>query len=270
MGEDECVILHSESVPGPNIRWTGSPDTVVKTVLVLIAMEAEAAPAVVELGLTRDDPPRIKPPAPCISYSGTKFGLNIHLVCNGKCTVYGVDNVGTVPAALTAYLAAQEFRPDLVISAGTAGGFGSKGAAIGDVFLATGFANHDRRIPIPGFLEYGRWAYDAIPAPMLKAALQLKDGVVTSSNSLDWTSEDMQRMSENNAAVKEMEAAGIVWVTHLFDLPFLALKSITDIVDGHRATQDEFLENLHKASEALEGALTKALEFIAGKKIADL
>jgi hypothetical protein len=64
-----------------------------------------------------------------------------------------VDNVGTVPAAVTAYLAAQEFQPDLIISAGTAGGFRSKGAGIGDVFLAKGFANHDRRIPIPVGLE---------------------------------------------------------------------------------------------------------------------
>jgi hypothetical protein len=64
-----------------------------------------------------------------------------------------VDNVGTVPAAVTAYLAAQEFKPDLIISAGTAGGFRSKGAGIGDVFLAKGFANHDRRIPIPVRLE---------------------------------------------------------------------------------------------------------------------
>lgn len=75
---------------------------------------------------------------------------------------------------------------------------------------------------------------------------------MTSSNSLDWTSEDMKEMSQNQAAVKEMEAAGIVWVTHLFDVPFLALKAITDIVDGERATQEEFLENLHAASEALQ------------------
>ena len=67
----------------------------------------------------------------------------------GKCQVHGVDNVGTVPAAVTAYLAVHEFKPDLVISVGTAGGFKAKGAAIGDVFLATAFANHDRRIPIP-------------------------------------------------------------------------------------------------------------------------
>ncbi len=60
-----------------------------------------------------------------------------------------MDNVGTVPAAVTAYLAVHEFKPDLVISVGTAGGFKAKAAAIGDVFLATAFANHDRRIPIP-------------------------------------------------------------------------------------------------------------------------
>ena len=63
--------------------------------------------------------------------------------------MHGVDNVGTVPAAVTAYLAVHEFKPDLVISMGTAGGFKAKGAAIGDLFLATAFANHDRRIPIP-------------------------------------------------------------------------------------------------------------------------
>ncbi len=43
----------------------------------------------------------------------------------------------------------QALRPDLVISVGTAGGFAARGAAIGDVFVATGFANHDRRIPLP-------------------------------------------------------------------------------------------------------------------------
>lgn len=57
--------------------------------------------------------------------------------------------MGTVPAAVTAYLAVHEFKPDLVISVGTAGGFKARGAVIGDVFLATAFANHDRRIPIP-------------------------------------------------------------------------------------------------------------------------
>jgi hypothetical protein len=36
----------------------------------------------------------------------------------GKCKATGVDNVGTVPAALTTYLAIQALKPDLVISTG--------------------------------------------------------------------------------------------------------------------------------------------------------
>jgi 5'-methylthioadenosine nucleosidase len=52
--------------------------------------------------------------------------LQVHVAWNGKCAVNGVDNVGTVPASLTAYLAIQALDPDLVISAGTAGGFRSQ------------------------------------------------------------------------------------------------------------------------------------------------
>ena len=45
---------------------------------------------------------------------------------NGKCGRFGVDNVGTTPAALSTYLAIMQMNPDLVINAGTAGGFKSK------------------------------------------------------------------------------------------------------------------------------------------------
>ncbi len=45
------------------------------------------------------------------------------VVWNGKDPSTGMDNVGTVPAALSTYLAVHALDPDLVISAGTAGGF---------------------------------------------------------------------------------------------------------------------------------------------------
>ena len=67
----------------------------------------------------------------------------------GTCVVHGVDQVGTVPAALTAYLTLQALQPDLLISAGTAGGFKARGGAIGDVYLSSAHMNHDRRIPLP-------------------------------------------------------------------------------------------------------------------------
>ena len=68
-------------------------------------------------------PDRIPGPAPCVTFSGKLGGLSVNLVWNGKCTINGVDNVGTVPASLSTYLAIQAIKPDLVISAGTAGGF---------------------------------------------------------------------------------------------------------------------------------------------------
>lgn len=75
---------------------------------------------------------------------------------------------------------------------------------------------------------------------------------MSSGNSLDYSKEDWDQLASIGAAVKEMEAAGISWVTHLHNVPFLALKAITDIVDGDRPAQEEFLENLHAAAKALQ------------------
>ena len=47
-------------------------------------MEAEGLPLVESLELKRDEPSRIAPPAPCVTFSGSRFGLDIHLVCNGE------------------------------------------------------------------------------------------------------------------------------------------------------------------------------------------
>jgi 5'-methylthioadenosine nucleosidase len=58
-------------------------------------------------------------------------------------------------AALATLLAINDFHPDLIISAGTSGGFKRVGAAIGDCFIGTSFVHHDRRIQIPGFDKYG-------------------------------------------------------------------------------------------------------------------
>ncbi|EFN52874.1 hypothetical protein CHLNCDRAFT_26505, partial [Chlorella variabilis] len=234
------------------------------------AMEAEAMPMVKALGLQPDDPPVVPPPAPCHSFSGEHGGAQVHVVCFGKCKATGVDNVGTVPAALTTYLAIQAFKPDIQPRAGTAGGFRSRSAAIADVFVSTGMVNHDRRIPIPGFEKYGVGAFDAVPTPHLQKALNLKSGVVTSGNSLDYTAEDMARMVQHEAAVKEMEAAAVAWSADLFGCPVFCIKSVTDIVDGERPAHEEFLENLHKAADALQHVVPQVIEFIAGKHVSEL
>ncbi len=49
----------------------------------------------------------------------------------GKDATHNVDNVGTNSAVLTTFIAIQQLKPDLIINAGTAGGFQRNKAAIG-------------------------------------------------------------------------------------------------------------------------------------------
>jgi 5'-methylthioadenosine nucleosidase len=134
-------------------------------VVILIAMVAEAEPFVTKMNL---NPIAAEHPgAPCVIHTGTHNGYKVSVVTNGKDKKFGVDNVGTVPAALATFLAVNQLKPDLLINAGTAGGFRRKGAAIGDAFICNGLRNHDRRIPIPGYTEYGVGDRTALSCPNL-------------------------------------------------------------------------------------------------------
>ena len=89
---------------------------------------------------------------------------------------------------------------------GHRGGLQGHGGAIGDVYLATAFKNHDRRIPIPGFDAYGVGHADAAPCPALRQATD-SSPVVSTGNSLDAPDVDVESLKKNEASVKEMEAA---------------------------------------------------------------
>ena len=146
-------------------------------------------------------------------------------------------------------------------------GFRSGGAQIGDVYLSTKCVFHARRIPeMNGHLsEYGYGHYRSPPLGRLVAQLDLKQGVLSTSDSLDCSPIDLQLMQTEGAAVKEMEGAAIAWVCSQLNVPFVAVKSITDIVDGGKPTEDEFYQNLKKASEQLQTKLTAVILMVADK-----
>ncbi len=73
-----------------------------------------------------------------------------------------------------------------------------------------------------------------------------------------------------DAAVKDMEGAAVAWVAQTASLPFLGVKCVTDIVDGDRVTQEEFLENLSCAAKALREAVPKVVEYLLGKREGDV
>jgi len=114
-------------------------------------MEAEAHPFVEHLGL-ESYPDLFPSHVPFRAYRGThgeEEGATVTVITNGKDGVYstGVDNCGTVPAALATFLALSKVPDcDVLINAGTAGGFARVGGSIGDVYLTSAVAHHDRYV----------------------------------------------------------------------------------------------------------------------------
>lgn len=141
-----------------------------------------------------------------------------------------------------------------------------KGAAIGDVFLTTAVANHDRRIAIPSFTPYGIGRIESTSVEKLAAHLDAKLGVCTTGNSLDFHELDSHHMLENDASVKDMEAAAIAWASEIWSTPHFGVKVVTDIVDGTKPSHEEFMENLGTAAEKLQSTLPKVIDYVCDKK----
>lgn len=231
------------------------------SILVIMAMQAEAQPIIKELSLKQTG--RIELLNADI-FSGNALNTNINIVLNGKCRKYSVDQIGTQPATLIAHLGIEKLKPDLIINAGTAGGYKSHNAKVGDVYLSNKHVCfHDRRINIPVFDEFGIGYYPCLPSEQLAKTLNTRIGIVTSGNSLDYTEADMQIIRKINGEVKDMEAAAIAWIASIYNIPFLAIKSITDIVDGEKPTEEEFLQNLSYASDILSKKTIELLKYIA-------
>ena len=93
-------------------------------------MEAEAKPFVEHLGLEEVDsffPNHI----PFLAFRGEHSHTKVTVITLGKDNVYGttVDNIGTVAASLATELALAKYggEIDIIVNAGTCGGFKRKG-----------------------------------------------------------------------------------------------------------------------------------------------
>ncbi len=233
-------------------------------VLVVMAMHAEAEPVVRELGLAPVSTPPWAAHVPMKLYQGRVGSMELDLVVNGVDKQSGLDLIGTQAATASAMLGCEAFKPDLVVSAGTCGGFAKRGGEIGKVYLAEDRVwYHDRRVPIPGFDAMARGGYMVANLDNVAETLGLARGVVTTGDSLDLSAEDSERIEAVGAHAKEMEAAAVAWVAGLFGAGFTALKSVTDIVDGPHPPEEEFFENLKHATEQLAKELVRLVHAIA-------
>jgi len=264
----------------------------IKTVVIVMAMKQEATPFIDKHKLSLSPPPsphflstfpfRVyhgfiasssSSPSPSSSSSSPSLSpspsthVEVYLVYTGEDERYKVNNVAT---SVVTYAAISAYSPCLVLSAGTAGGFSYVGGKVGDVYLSTKCVFHARRIPSKGqYEEYGFGHFRSPFVAKLAETLGVKLGVVSTSDCLDVTPLDLSLMKAEGAAVKEMEAAGCAWVCQQAGVPFLAVKSITDIVDGPKTVEEEFYQNLEKASQSLQCTLSQLLSLLPNTSLSD-
>jgi len=227
-------------------------------VCLVYAMTAEAQPLIGKLQFKK-----IKSPAPHLPfeyYHQEVNGRSVLIAVNGEDRRTEVDLVSPVPATLNAQIILDKFSPEILVSVGTAGGVSKLGASIGDVYLGhEQIFFHDRRIPITGFDEYGEGKIALADNSELALTFGWKLGSVTTGSSLQMSPTDWEIIQSQGAVVKDMEAAAIAWVSSFYPVNFMAIKSITDLIDTNRVTSSEFLENLSLASTNLSHAVSEWL-----------
>lgn len=226
-------------------------------------MEAEAAPLRVALDARERALPHWASslPARLAIAPASANRPEVVLVVNGTDPVTGVDCIGSTAAALATQVALGAGRVDLVISAGTAGGWHRSGAEIGDVYIAwPRIVCHDRRIDLPGFDQFGRAEIPTADLTGIADEIGCRLGIVTTGDSLDESPVDRDRILASGGEVKEMEAAAVAWVATLHGTPTTAVKAITDLVDSPVATATQFNANLAAAADSLQATMVALLD----------
>lgn len=217
---------------------------------ILCALEIEAMPINTSLGLKEQK-------SPLDMRLGLKFFANesstISLIQFDKCPLHKVERIGTQIATLAAWETIRTLKPKTVASVGTAGGFKTKGASIGDVFISNGkICYHGRHIPIP---EYKPYELGYFPSLELKNLGPIKKGLISTGDSVPLNKNDQVKMQELGTDAKDMESAAIAEVAYLTKVPMFAVRSISDFVDEEEQTYSQFMINFKKATYNLASAM---------------
>lgn len=236
----------------------------VKKILLVVAMDTEAFPIINALKMKKLS--HSFSGLPMQGYLGKYDNLDVLLILNGEDSLHKVQNVGTQAATLTTYLGIEYFHPDLVISIGTAGGVAENGAKMGDIYVSKKIKFYSRRIPIPGYDEYGIGDYTSANFEKITNKINLKKGIVCSGDSFDENQADREIMLKQGCSVIEMEAAGAAWTSMLMKTPMLAIKGITDIVGNPNAHED-FEKNFSKITNELSEKIKDFLSQFSRKNL---
>lgn len=193
---------------------------------------------------------------------------------DGKEVVLLKSGIGKVNAAISATLLLQLYQPDAVVNTGSAGGFHAD-LNVGDVVISNSVCHHDVDVTPFGY-ELGQ--VPGMPAcflpdsMMVKAAQSAIDalGEVAHMHGLIATGDRFMHQQADVDATREafptmiaceMEAAAVAQVCHRFEVPFVVIRSLSDIAGKeNKVTFEQYLEKAAKHSSAVVREMLKFIE----------
>lgn len=215
----------------------------IKRVLLIVAMENEASPIIKLLHLHKRASFQN---LPVQRYTGKYHDIELMLVVNGLDPIHKVQNVGTQPAVLSTYLGISTFKPNLVISIGTAGGVQQNGAKLNSIYVSQSIYFFDRRFQSSDYQKYGEGAYPSFKLTNPKK-FNLSPGIVCSGDSFDENQTDYNQFLKLHCNAIDMDAAGVAWVSMLTNTPMIAIKGVTNFVKGSNSHQ-QYEQNLPRVT----------------------
>jgi len=187
-------------------------------------------------------------------YLGTIAGVEV---------VVSKSGIGKVAASVSTTLLIEKFSPDCVINTGSAGGFDPV-LNVGDVVIGTEVRHHDVDLTVFGY-EMGQCAQMPaayLPHPELARVatlaaasvgegVQVAQGLIATGDSFmaDPAKVEYARSNFPTMQACEMEAAAIAQTCHLFNVPFVVIRSLSDIAGKQSELSfDEYLVTAAKNS----------------------
>ncbi|WP_448567086.1 5'-methylthioadenosine/S-adenosylhomocysteine nucleosidase [Thalassotalea ganghwensis] len=202
-------------------------------------------------------------------YSGKIDGNDVVIVQSG---------IGKVAAALATAILLDRFAPDYVINTGSAGGF-EQSLQVGDIVVSNEVRYHDVDVTafgyeigqLPGnpaaYVPHRTLVEAAISSAQSLENIKTIEGLITTGDTFMTTDDDIAKARANfpTMSAVEMEGAAIAHTCHQFDVPFVIIRSLSDIAGKESPTSFEaYLETASVNSSAL---VCQMLASLKGKQL---
>jgi len=165
-----------------------------------------------------------------------------HLKINNSKVICVVSGIGKANAAITATILIERYSPKRIISIGVAGG--TERAKKGDLVIGTKLCYHDFDLrhfnhtfgSVPGRTLYFE-SNQKLISEAKKAAEEIKlnylEGLITSGDAFIKNYEQIKLARESFEPIfaVEMESTAIAQACVDYDIPFLALRFVSDIIE---------------------------------------